>query len=91
MLLYPVDQKYWVPQSRRIRTTRAGEDGRYVFRLVPPGDYRLTTLVDPEPGSWFDKTFLSDLDSSSIRVSLSDGEKRVEHVRIRSTSELENR
>ena len=50
LLLYPVDQKYWVPQSRRIRTTRAGEDGRYVFRLVPPGDYRLTTLVDPEPG-----------------------------------------
>ena len=83
LLLYPVDQKYWVPQSRRIRTTRADEGGHYVFRLVPPGDYRLTTLVDPEPGSWFDKTLLSDLDSSSIRVSLSDGEKRVEHVRIR--------
>jgi len=83
LLLYPVDQKYWVPQSRRIRTTRAGEDGRYTFRLVPPGDYRLTTLVDPEPGSWYDKALLSELDASSVRISLAAGEKRVEHVRIR--------
>ena len=83
LLLYPVDQKYWYRSHvgfARPAPTRAAD---YVFRLVPPGDYRLTTLVDPEPGSWFDKTFLSDLDSSSIRVSLSDGEKRVEHVRIR--------
>ena len=83
LLLYPVDQKYWVPQSRRIRTTRAAEDGRYIFRIVPPGDYRLTTLVDPEPGSWYDKALLSDLDSTSLRISLTEGERRVEHVRIR--------
>jgi protocatechuate 3,4-dioxygenase beta subunit len=83
LLLYPVDQKYWVFQSRRIRTTRASEDGHYIFRGVPPGDYRLTTLVDPEPGSWYDKAVLSELDSSSIRISLAEGEKRVEHVRIR--------
>jgi protocatechuate 3,4-dioxygenase beta subunit len=83
LLLYPVDQKYWLPQSRRIRTTRAGEDGQYTFRLVPPGDYRLTTLVDPEPGSWYDKALLTELDASSVRISLAAGEKRVEHVRIR--------
>ena len=55
MVLYPADQKYWTPQSRRIRTTRAGEDGRYYFRVVPPGEYRLATLVDPEPATWYDK------------------------------------
>ena len=50
LVLYPVDEKYWFFQSRRIRTTRAGEDGRFSFRVVPPGDYRLATLLDPEPG-----------------------------------------
>jgi hypothetical protein len=83
ILLYPTDQKYWTPQSRRIRTIRAGADGQYTFRMVPPGEYRLTTLVDPEPGIWYDREVLEDLDSSSIRIVLAEGEKKVEHVRIR--------
>jgi hypothetical protein len=83
LVLYPVDEKYRVFQSRRIRTTRAGEDGRYSFRMIPPGDYRLATVLDPEPGSWFDKAVLSDLDSSAVRISLAEGEKKVENVRVR--------
>jgi hypothetical protein len=83
ILLYPTDQKYWTPQSRRIRTSRAGADGQYSFRMVPPGEYRLTTLVDPEPGIWFDREVLEQLDSSSIRIVLGEGEKKVENVRIR--------
>jgi hypothetical protein len=83
LVLYPVDEKYWFFQSRRIRTTRAGEDGRYSFRIVPPGDYRLATLVDPEPGSWFDKAVLGDLESTAVRISLAEGEKKIENVRVR--------
>jgi len=83
ILLYPTDQKYWTPQSRRIRTLRAGADGQYNFRMVPPGEYRLTTLVDPEPGIWYDREVLEQLDSSSIRIVIGEGEKKVEHVRIR--------
>jgi Carboxypeptidase regulatory-like domain len=83
LLLYPADQKYWVFQSRRIRTTRAGEDGRYSFRSVPPGEYRLATVLDPEPGDMYDKAVLSDLESTSVRISLSEGEKKIENVRVR--------
>jgi hypothetical protein len=83
ILLYPTDQKFWTPQSRRIRSARAGVDGHYTFRMVPPGEYRLTALVDPEPGAWFDREFLEQLDSSSARVVLAGGEKKVEHVKVR--------
>jgi hypothetical protein len=83
LVLYPVDEKYWFFQSRRIRTTRAGEDGRFTFRVVPPGDYRLATLVDPEPGAWYEKAVLSDLESTAVRLSLAEGEKKVENVRVR--------
>ena len=55
LVLYPVDEKYWFFQSRRIRTTRAGEDGHYTFRVVPPGDYRLATVLDPDPGALFER------------------------------------
>ena len=83
ILLYPTDQKYWTPSSRRIRTIRAGADGLYNFRTIPPGEYRLTTLVDPEPGIWYDREVLEGLDASSIRVVIAEGEKKVEHVKIR--------
>ena len=83
ILLYPTDQKYWTPSSRRIRTIRAGADGLFNFRTVPPGEYRLTTLVDPEPGVWYDREVLETLDSSSIRIVIAEGEKKVEHVKIR--------
>lgn len=83
ILLYPTDQRYWMPGSRRIRTIRAGADGQYQFRMVPPGEYRLTTLVDPEPGIWYDREVLEQLDSSSIRVILAEGDKKVEHVKVR--------
>ena len=83
ILLYPADQKYWTPQSRRIRTVRASADGQFNFRIVPPGEYRLTTLVDPDPGIWYDREVLEQLDSSSVRIVLAEGEKKVEHVRIR--------
>jgi hypothetical protein len=60
-----------------------GADGLFNFRTVPPGEYRLTTLVDPEPGIWYDREVLETLDSSSIRIVIAEGEKKVEHVKIR--------
>lgn len=83
LLLYTTDRRFWTPQSRRIRTTRAGDDGHYTFRMIPPGEYRLTTLVDPEPGSWYDRELLEQLDTTSVRIVLTEGEKKVEHVKIR--------
>ena len=66
---------------RRIRTIRAGADGQYNFRMVPPGEYRLTTLVDPEPGTWFDRELLEQLDFIvDPRRPRRKGEKKVEHV-----------
>ena len=82
VLLYPSDQRYWVPYSRRIRTTRPATDGQFVFATVPPGDYKLVPVGDVEPGSWFDPAFLQHVDAAALRVSISEGEKKVQHVRL---------
>jgi hypothetical protein len=72
-----------MPQSRRIRFISAGADGSYSFRGVPPGDYRLTSLIDPDPDVLHLRETLEQLDASSARITVSRGEKRVEHVRAR--------
>jgi hypothetical protein len=82
LIIYPTDQRYWLPQSRRIRSVRPATDGTFSVNGLPPGDYRVAPVLDPEPGSWFDGTFLQQLDGSSERFSLTEGEKKVQNVRV---------
>lgn len=85
ILIFPAESRYWTPQSRRIQTARPGTDGRFTFRGLPPGDYRLATVFDPEPGSWYDPSFLQQLQSASTALRLVAGEKKTQDVRIPST------
>jgi hypothetical protein len=82
IIVFPADQKYWTPNSRRLATARPATDGRFTLRTLPPGDYRLATVVDPEPGAWTDPGYLEQLDAVSMSVRLSPGEKKVQNVRL---------
>jgi hypothetical protein len=82
LIVYPADQRYWTPQSRRIQSTRPATDGHFAFRNLPAGEYRLVPVYDPEPGSWFDPAFLQQLESASVRVTIADGEKKEQNLRV---------
>jgi len=82
LILFPAEQRFWTPQSRRIQSTRPATDGRYTFRGMPAGDYRLVPIYDPEPGSWYDPAFLQQLDAASVRLSIGDGEKKEQNLRV---------
>jgi hypothetical protein len=82
IIVYPSDRDYWRPQSRRIVSTRPATDGRFLFRNLPPGEYRIAPVLDPEPGAWFDPAFLQQLDSTALSVSLNEGEKKVQNLRV---------
>jgi hypothetical protein len=60
VILFPADKTYWPAAARRTLGVRPGVDGRFVFRLVPPGDY-LVVAVDAEQGQWQDPSFLETL------------------------------
>ena len=82
LIVFPADARYRTPQSRRIVSARPATDGRYSFRSLPPGDYRIATVLDPEPGSWFDPAFLEELEKSSVRFSIAEGEKKEQNLRV---------
>jgi hypothetical protein len=81
LILFAGDGRFWTPQSRRIQTARPASDGRYSFRSMPAGDYRLIAVEDVEPGQWFDPAFLKELLGASLAVSLAPGEKRTQDLR----------
>jgi hypothetical protein len=82
IVVFPADNQYWQPQSRRIVSTRPGTDGRFIFRNLPPGNYRLTAITDAEPGEWFNPEFLNQLVGPSIAISLAEGERKVQDIRV---------
>lgn len=82
IIVFPSDKQYWQPQSRRIQSARPGTDGRFTMRNLPPGDYMIVAVTDVEPGEWFDPAFLAELARASMRVTLQDGEKKTQDLRL---------
>jgi hypothetical protein len=82
IIVFPAEPRFWMPQARRITATRPGTDGRFTFRGLPAGEYRLTAVTDVEPGEWYDPAFLNQLASVSIPISLSEGERKVQDIRL---------
>jgi len=82
IVVFPPDRRYWTPMSRRIQAMRPATDGRFSFKNLPPGPYRLIAVVDPEPGQWFDPAFLDQLLGAAMAVDLDDGERKVQDVRV---------
>jgi hypothetical protein len=68
--------------SRRIQATRPSTDGRFQFRDLPSGDYRLIAVTEAEQGQWFDPNFLRQLLGGSMTVMLGEGEKKQQDIRV---------
>ena len=82
LVIFPADSRYWVGPSRRIQTTRPATDGRYTLRNLPPGEYKIATLLDIEPGATSDPAFLQQIESSTMRLTLQPGEKKQQDIRL---------
>jgi hypothetical protein len=82
VILFTRDKAFWMPQSRRIQSARPGNDGRFLFRNLPPGEYRLAALTDVEQGQWYDPAFLEQLVPGAIAITIGEGEKKTQDIRI---------
>jgi hypothetical protein len=81
VVLFPADRGAWA-STRRVRTARPGTDGQFVVSNVPAGDYRLAAVVDVAPGEASDPSFLDEVSATSIALTLHEGEKKIQDVRL---------
>jgi len=82
VVIFPAEQAFWAPQSRRIQGVRPGADGAYLVRNLPAGNYLLAAVDDVEPGEWFDPALLQRLAPSATRLTIADGEQKVQDIRV---------
>ena len=76
VIALPADRQYWLPASRRIVSTRPDGAGRYMFRGLPPGEYRLALTTDLVPRDLQDVAALERLAAASVPFTLRAGEKQ---------------
>lgn len=79
----PADRSLLRPGSRRILWTRPDTSGRFTFAWPPAGEYVLTALTDLDPLDLQDPAFLDQVASGGIKVSVPEGQKVTQDLRIR--------
>jgi hypothetical protein len=62
--------------------TRPGLDGRFVIRDLPAGNYLLAALIDFDPDEWQAPEFLELVAPAALRLSLAEGEQKVQNIGI---------
>lgn len=82
VIAFAADRRYWGPGSRRVQAVRPGVDGRFLMKDLPAGEYLLAAVADIDQDQWTDPTFLEQLISAAVKVSIAPGEKRVQDLRI---------
>jgi uncharacterized protein (DUF2141 family) len=83
MIAFSQDPQHWRAGARRSQFTRPATNGRFVFSDLPPGEYFLAALKDLEIPAWQDPSFLEQAARVAIRLTVVEGQKTVQDVRIR--------
>jgi protocatechuate 3,4-dioxygenase beta subunit len=74
VIVFPADERYWIPESRRIRLTRTDLAGRYEFQGLPAGPYLIALDSSGLTDEAWDLTVLVQLSPSARRIVLGTGQ-----------------
>jgi hypothetical protein len=88
VMVFPVNDAYWVSGSRRIVISQPGTDGKFTIggpgpALLPAGEYYLAAVTDVSKDEQYDPAFLQSIVSAAIKVTLRPGEKSTQDLRVR--------
>ena len=82
VIIFSSDRERWTAMTRFVRTARPAQDGRYSMRGLPPHDYLIVAVRNVEMGQWQDPDFLESHRDQAVRVSLGDGETKVQDLKV---------
>ena len=82
VILFPSDDRSWLPQSRQIMTARSDAAGSYQLAAVPPGDYLIVAVDDVDQGEWFDPSYLDQIRNRSTKIKIEEGDQRMQDLKV---------
>lgn len=82
IVVYSVERAFWGAGSRRVVQAQPASDGKFKVIGLPPGEYYVSAVTRLEPGDLENRQFLEDLLPAAIRLSLADGEKKTQDLKL---------
>jgi hypothetical protein len=88
VMIFPMNEAYWVHGSRRIVISQPATDGRFTIggpgpALLPAGDYYLAAVTDVSKDEQYDPAFLQSIIGAAIKITLAPGGKQTQDLRVR--------
>jgi protocatechuate 3,4-dioxygenase beta subunit len=84
LVVFSTDRQHWTRAPRRLSgIVKVASDGRFSVTGLPPGEYFLAALTDLDPSQVGEPTFLEQLATVSLKLSLGEGERKVQDLKIR--------
>ena len=84
IVVFSTNHASWFVGSRRIAQARVSSDGKYRVAGLPAGEYYVAALTDLEPNDLNDPLFLESIAGTAIKITLADGEKKVQDLKLAS-------
>jgi hypothetical protein len=82
VVAFPADPQARAARTRAVYAVRVSTAGQFTMPRVFPGDYLLAVTNDIETDSWFDPRVMEQLAVAGVRVSVSAGEAKVQHLQV---------
>lgn len=82
VVVFPVDERLWIYQSRHIRSARPDHEGKYQIGSLPFGEYLIVAVQGLEEGQAGDRDFLLQVRQRAVKFSLNEGETKAVDVQI---------
>ncbi len=82
LVVFSANRAHWGPGSRRTHAVQPAVDGSYVIAGLPAGDYYLAAVTEVETRELGSAAFLESLIGASLKVTLGDGERKTQDVRL---------
>jgi protocatechuate 3,4-dioxygenase beta subunit len=82
IVVFTVDRALWLPDARRIKHVQPATDGSFVVGGLPAGPYAIAAVEEAGAGDLGDPAFLSQLLAAAFKVTLADGERKRQDLRV---------
>jgi hypothetical protein len=83
LVVFSADKALWGTTGRRLKApVPTDPDGTFRIGDLPPGEYFLAAVTDMEANDLKDASFLAELAAQAIRLTLGEGEKKVQNIKV---------
>jgi hypothetical protein len=82
IVVFTQDRSLWLTNVRRIRAVQPATDGAFAVGGLPAGDYGIAAVEGIDPETIADPAVLSQLVASAVKVTLGDGERKRQDLKV---------